>query len=33
MGVSNGIITAPINMKDPYTCMGVGATADGYNNE
>lgn len=33
MGVSNGIITAPINMKDPYTCMGVAATADGYNNE
>lgn len=30
MGVSNGIITAPINMKDPYTCMGVGATSYGY---
>lgn len=24
MSVSNGIITAPINVKDPYTCMGVG---------
>lgn len=30
MGVSNGIITAPINAADPYTCMGVAATADGY---
>lgn len=29
MGVNNGIITAPINLKDPYTCMGVGATEDG----
>lgn len=24
MGVSNGIITAPIADKDPYTCIGVG---------
>lgn len=30
MGVKNGIITAPISLKDPYTCMGVGATEDGY---
>ncbi len=24
MSIVNGIITAPINMKDPYVCMGVG---------
>lgn len=24
MGVSNGVITAPINAQDPYICMGVG---------
>lgn len=28
--VNNGLITAPISVKDPYTCMGVGATANGY---
>lgn len=28
--VNNGVITAPISVKDPYTCMGVGATANGY---
>lgn len=28
--VNNGIVTAPISVKDPYTCMGVGATANGY---
>lgn len=30
MTVSNGKITAPISMKDPYTCLGVGASANGY---
>lgn len=24
MGVSNGVITAPINASDPYVCMGIG---------
>lgn len=24
MAVNNGIITAPINISDPYVCMGVG---------
>lgn len=24
MSVSNGIITAPVNIKDPYACLGVG---------
>lgn len=24
MGVSNGIISAPVSLRDPYTCMGVG---------
>ena len=31
MGVSNGIITAPINIKDPYTCIGVGLRRTGMN--
>lgn len=28
--VNNGVITAPISVKDPYECMGVDATANGY---
>lgn len=24
MGVSNGIISAPVNLREPYICMGVG---------
>lgn len=30
MSVSNGTITAPINIKDPYTCLGVGASGGLY---
>lgn len=30
MSVSNGKITAPINLADPYRCLGVAATANGY---
>lgn len=30
MSVSNGIITAPVNIKDPYVCLGVGQYNDWY---
>ena len=30
MGVSNGIISAPINLRDPFICMGLGKYNGGY---
>lgn len=30
MAVTDGKISAPISAKDPYTCMGVTPTANGY---